>query len=437
MRSPIAVSLVVGVVLATGTVAHAQPLLPPPPPPSEPASPAPAPTVQAVPPSARPQLSDPALWGGPVRPLGMADAPPPVAAPDPADFYRLYGGAEYLLWWIRADRLPPLVSTSPPASNGIIGFPGTTVLFGGDSVSKAPFSGIRYTLGYWFGDEPNTAFEVTGFVLAQNSDTFSTTSNSFPVIARPFFNVNTLSEFSEIVASPGISTGSIAVDNFSRVWGIEANGRRRCPPLGPVRFDLLGGFRFLDIEEGVTILENVNALPGQLRPLAAQGVAVDNFHTRNQFYGAQIGGRMEVRYAGWFLDLQSKVALGSMNQAVTILGAQQITSGGVTTPFLGGLLALPSNVGTQTRNEFAVVPEANMNVGYQVASCCRLYVGYSFICASSVVRPANQINRALNVSQIPNFFFPNPPAAPVQPIAPFSTTAFWAQGINFSCEFRY
>jgi hypothetical protein len=131
------------------------------------------------------------------------------------------------------------------------------------------------------------------------------------------------------------------------------------------------------------------------------------------------------------------VALGSMNQAVTILGAQQLTAGGVTTPSLGGLLALPSNIGTQTRNQFAVVPEANMNVGYQLTSFCRVFVGYSFICASSVVRPANQIDRDLNVSQIPNFNFPNPPAAAVRPLAPFETTAFWAQGINFSCEFRY
>jgi hypothetical protein len=185
-------------------------------------------------------------------------------------------------------------------------------------------------------------------------------------------------------------------------------------------------------------MENVNALPGVLGPLATNGVAIDNFHTRNQFYGGQLGGRMEFRYAGVFLDLQTKVAFGSMSETVAILGAQQITpAGGTSTPFLGGLLAEPSNIGTQMRNRFCIVPEANLNVGYQVASFCRLYIGYSVLCASSVVRPGEQIDRSLNVAQIPNFNFPNPPPAPLRPLPPFATSAFWAQGINFSTEFRY
>jgi hypothetical protein len=435
MKHPIAVLLVLsGMVTAS---VRAQP--PPVPPPEQPSNTVVNPGIDFVSPSQRPQLMDPSIWGGAGRPPLNPDPTIPVLpGPDWTEPYRFYGGAEYLMWWIRAQRLPPLITTSSVADRGILGRPTTTILWGNQGVSRETFSGVRYTIGYWFGEEPTTAFEVTGFVLGQQSDSFSANSTAFPVIARPFFNVNTQQEFSEIVASPGRSTGSIAYTSFSRVWGMEADGRCRLPSLGLCNFDLLGGFRFLDLEEGLTIVESVNALPGQLRPQATNGVAIDNFHTRNQFYGGQLGGRMEFRYYGLFLDLQSKVAFGSMTQTVGILGAQQITPAGLpSTPFLGGLLAEPSNIGTHVRNRFCVVPEANMNVGYQVASFCRLYIGYSFLCASSVVRPADQIDRSLNVAQIPNFDFPNPPPGPLRPLPTMATTAFWAQGINFSTEFRY
>lgn len=434
MKHPIAVLLVLsGLVTAP---LRAQP--PPVPTPEQPSSTVVNPGIDFVP--QRPQLMDPSIWGGAGRPpLNPNATAPYVPGPgDLADPYRLYGGAEYLLWWIRAERLPPLITTSSAADRGILGQPTTTILWGNQGVSRETFSGMRYTIGYWFGEEPTAAFEVTGFVLGQQSDSFSTNSTAHAVIARPFFNINTQTEFSEITASPGRSTGSIAYTSFSRVWGMEADARYRLPPLGLFRFDLLGGFRFLDLEEGLTMVENLNAVAGQLGPLPTNGVAIDNFHTRNQFYGGQLGGRMEFRYYRWFLDLQSKVAFGSMTQTVGILGAQQITpQGGTSTPFLGGLLAEPSNIGTQTRNRFCIVPEANMNVGFQVASFCRLFVGYSFLCASSVVRPAEQIDRSLNVAQIPNFNFPNPPPAPLRPLPTMATTAFWAQGINFSTEFRY
>jgi hypothetical protein len=439
MKNPLLMCLVIGAAVATSARANGQPELAP-----EPA--ATEPPVATTPPSdspdqlLRPQLADPGIWGGTVRPLGVGPIAPAPIEPDVADLpFRLYGGAEYLLWWIRAQPLPALVTTSPPASNGILGMPGTAVLFGNNSIPLSPFSGVRYTIGYWFGEESRTAFEFTGFVLGQSADHFDTNSGSNPVLARPFFNVNTQAEFSEIVASPGLATGSVAIDAFSRLWGMEANGRRRLPFTGPFRFDLVGGFRYLDLEEGLTIVENLNALPGVFGPLATQGIVSDQFHTRNQFYGGQFGGRMEFRYARLFLDLQAKVALGDMSQTVSIFGGQTVTpAGGPTTPFVGGLLALPSNIGTFNRDRFAVVPEADFNVGYQVARFCRLFVGYSFVCASTVVRPADQIDRSLNVAQIPNFGFPPPiPPGPTRPLSPFASTAFWAQGLNFSCEFRY
>src|SRR5262249_32043541 len=47
---------------------------------------------------------------------------------------------EYLQWWLQGAHLPPLVTASPPGtpitSAGILGAPGTTVLFGDSDVNN-------------------------------------------------------------------------------------------------------------------------------------------------------------------------------------------------------------------------------------------------------------------------------------------------------------
>ena len=48
----------------------------------------------------------------------------------------------------------------------------------------------------------------------------------------------------------------------------------------------------------------------------------------------------------------------------------------------------------------------------------------------------DQIDRVLDVNQIPNFV-PGPPVTQVRPIVPFRQADFWAQGINFGLEWKY
>ena len=80
---------------------------------------------------------------------------------------RVWFSAEYLLWWLKGGNVPPLVTTSPPASTGTLGQPGTVVLFGpGSDVERSPISGGRFTAGCWldecctFGLEGNYFFLV-------------------------------------------------------------------------------------------------------------------------------------------------------------------------------------------------------------------------------------------------------------------------------------
>jgi hypothetical protein len=105
---------------------------------------------------------------------------------------------------------------------------------------------------------------------------------------------------------------------------------------------------------------------------------------------------------------------------------------------VGGLLALPTNIGHFSRDRFSVVPEIGVNLGYQLTDHLRAYVGYNFLYWTNVVRPGAQIDRVLDVTLIPNF--PVPGAVPTgqnRPMVPFKENDFWAQGINFGLEFRW
>jgi Putative beta barrel porin-7 (BBP7) len=349
-----------------------------------------------------------------------------------------YGSAEYLLWWTQGQRVPPLLTTGTAASNGILGAPGTVVLYGGDTIGTGARSGGRFTLGFWMDDEKNTAVEGTFLFLAQRSFSFAANSSMYPLLARPFFNLNTGTEFREAATTPGVSVGQVAFDNPSRLWGAELNLRCNlcCGCWG--RLDLIGGFRYLELDEAINITESLIALPGSSFPSGSNIVVSDRFGTRNQFYGAQTGLDYEISRGRWSLDLRGKLALGETHQDVNIGGNQVIvTPNGAVTTANGGLLALASNSGHFVRDRFAVMPELGVTLGYQVKDWCRLTLGYNFLYWSSVVRPGDQIDRVIDVSQIPNSGLNTPSTGFARPTATVRDTGFWAQGINFGVEFRY
>jgi hypothetical protein len=375
---------------------------------------------------------------------------------------RLYLSGEYLLWWTRGFNTPPLATTSPPnvpqavlvngtlvPIQGVLGQPTTTVLFGGSPVTQDPQSGARFYAGYWLDCEHLWAVEVGGFFLGRSNQSFDVNSATTPVITRPFSarTPGGTSESVEFVATPGInagdlfsSRGSLHIDTPSQLWGTEANVRCNLCCLCDLRVDLLAGFRYLNLEEGLHITENLtiqNAVPAAGLNVGDQVVVTDRFDTRNEFYGGQVGVAAEWKYGRWFVDGTFKLALGDVHQVVDIHGSTTITSAGAAPRVTNaGLLALASNSGTFSRDQFAVAPELTLKVGYQVTERLRAYLGYNFLYLSSVVRPGDQIDRTLDVNQIPgNPSTPVPP--PARPLVPFKTSDFWAQGLVFGLEWRY
>jgi hypothetical protein len=352
---------------------------------------------------------------------------------------RFYGGAEYLLWWIKDSDLPVLVTAGTVASQGILGQVGTTVLFGGDQHDNREFSGGRFTFGYWLDPCQSWGIEGNYFFLAQRSTGFAANSNEFPILARPFFNLNQGIEFAQETSGQRAS-GSIAIGLPVRLWGAEADVRCNLCTGCAYRVDLLGGFRYIDLAEGLDIVETTNVQPGVPVLGGNNFLVYDGFHTRNQFYGEQLGVDAEYRRGHWFVDFRGKVAVGVNHESLNIVGNELRTNAATGTPtlFQGGLLALPSNLGHFSRDHFAVVPEVGINFGYQVTDNVRAFVGYNFLYVSSVIRPGDQVDRVLDITQIPNFPVPGvQPTALGRPTVLFKEADFWAQGINLGVEIRY
>lgn len=367
---------------------------------------------------------------------------------------RFYVRAEYLYWWTRGYRQPPLVTsgdpTAPEDSRGALGSPGTSLLFGNNTVLGGPRSGGRFTAGWNFGGCSPCSIEGSYFFLGRRTDHFAANSGTTPVLGRPFINVDTGLPDRELTTTPGLRPGDIAqlrggifVDNFSSLQGAEANLRRVLCCGCDFRVSGLVGFRWLDLHEGLTITEDITSLKAiKGTDIFNPGThirVVDSFQTRNRFYGGQLGLDGELRRGNWFVGGSVKVGLGVTNQTIDIAGNQLITApNGQQRSFNGGLLAVPSNIGRHTRDQFSVVPEVGVKLGYQFTDHLRVFVGYNFLYWTNVVRPGDQIDPVLNVAQIPNFTIGNQAASQtVRPIVPFRNSDFWAQGINAGLEFHY
>jgi hypothetical protein len=374
---------------------------------------------------------------------------------------RLEVSAEYLLWWSkRPNQGPPLLTTSPPNGvNGVPGaVPGSTVLLNAGDVGDTFRDGVRFGLTYWLDDCASHGFDGRIFFTGNRTDTFQATSNQFPNgLFRPFFIANPvvaggppMGEFREVVTAPGSTAGAFIAQNQSDFWGAEANYRDNlwssCDCGTSLRVDLLAGFRYLHLGESLSMTENVTRLTAStMFPDEVAGTHIVNqetFATHNDFYGGQIGTAVNYRRDRWTVDLRTTVALGTSHEELDINGAQVRTiPGGPTLVLPGGLFALPTNIGHFSRDVFAVAPEVGLNVGYQVTDHLRAFVGYNFLYWSNVIRPGDQIDRVLDVNNIPRFVNVPPgtiPAVfPPRPEARFNDSDFWAQGVNLGVEFRW
>ncbi len=415
------------------------------------------------------------LGGGPEFGLGPESCPtgqcggdcrPPCGPHCPCGSpWKYWVRAEYLLWWTDGMKVPPLATTSPagtPVGNaGVLGMPGTTILFGGTDVMEDSQSGGRILLGMWLGGCDSLGIEAEYFGLDRNSLAFSADSDAqgSPILARPFFNVNPRDDGtgdfdpparrdSELVAYPDILAGGVRVDVSSQLNSASArflvnlicrtaDGQDPCGQGCGIprreRLDMLLGYRYVNLDERVAIREDLTSLdsaaPGRFQIL-------DQFDTENQFNGLELGVRWKQQRPRWFVEMLGKLALGNSHQVVHINGATRAEpTGGAASTARGGLLAQRSNIGNYARDDFAVVPEFGATLGYRLTQRLHATFGYTFVYWSRVVRPGDVIDLDVNPDLLPPET--DPLVGLMRPAFSFVNTDYWAQGLNFGLDYRW
>lgn len=376
-------------------------------------------------------------------PACSADAP--ACSVDAPCHTHVWASADYLLWWMKNGPLPaPLVTTNPNAfgSIGALNDPGTRVLFGGNShdLDYNPFSGGRVTVGGCFNEQGTIGGELSGFLFATQDVGFLAASpgGAAPIVSIPFnatvpFNLNPAGETS---LNAGNTPNAVGVSSSSRLWGAEANGLLLLFAKPRTSLTLLGGFRYLDLDERLGLNDTFNdaATGGSLS-------VTDGFHTHNQFYGGQLGLRSLTYFGRLSVAATAKCALGVDDELSEISGNTGVTKGAFGFPtgvVPGGVFAEPSNIGRHTDTPFTVVPEAQFQVGYDLTHRIRATVGYDFLYVNDVLRPGAQIDRNINPTQ--SVLFGGTGGVLNGPGAPSGATShsdFWTQGINLGLQFRF
>ncbi len=387
-------------------------------------------------------------------------------------------GAEYLYWWSKGMRLPELITTSPwgtdPAVAGRTDHPDTTVLYGGDRQDAQGSSGVRVRGSVALDCCGCNKLDFEYFYLGDTDFHYCReTPTDYDILARPYYNPWTGNQDAEFVGYPGQVDGRVEVSGSTSfqgygVWlrhnllccggggcggggcggggGILAGfgrgggslagcGDDCCPPRRawmPCRIDLLGGYRHLDLDENVTIREYLTVTdPAGSIPFGTELDIYDRFDTKNDFDGFDVGLNWDWCCGKFGVNALTKVAFGQVRRRASIYGFTDITEPMMPTQYYdGGLLALPSNMGSYEDTDFTVIPEVGLNLYYQLSCKLRLNFGYSMVFFRDVLRAGDVIDLDVDPRQLP------PPTVfnSTQPNFQDWHDDFWAQGLNAGLE---
>ncbi len=348
---------------------------------------------------------------------------------------RLWVRGEYLLWWTKGMDLPPLLSlstTSGGTSQSVIG---------DETIGDRARSGWRITFGLRPTECTPWGAEVTYFQLGPKSfGSYVEGDGESTILTRPFYNLSTgEADVHEIANMSGLA-GSLSLGVETKFNGVEVLFRRRVMDWCVASVDFLAGWRYNQLSDELDIYENIPEIVGTYVDIDGTTLEagsslrrLDQFRTRNIFNGGELGFTTEMQHCRWSIEAMMKIAFGSTQSRVSVAGSTRRTPVESTSSqtLSSGMLALPSNEGVYTQSSFTMIPELGLTVGYDLTCRLRATFGYSVIYWGQVVRAGDQINLDINPTQLSTL------TGLARPNPPFSTTDFWAQGMNFGLEYHF
>ena len=357
--------------------------------------------------------------------------------------------AEYLLWWVGRQDIPVLASTGTPASLGFLGQPGTTTLLGpGGFGSTAPERdagpGRRVARGGGRPRDRRELFSSSGRNPSRSTRTRTSTRSS-PARSSPRTSTRRPAGRSASSASwwrsPASRPGNLPHpdDEFAVGRGREPEVRRlpdvRQPDRVVPRLPLPEPARIADRDRDDHRPARQPDRPGR----HAGGGAGLVRHEEPLLRGADRPGRRPAVGPARLRRPGVGRARGHPPNPEH-RGVPEPASGPGQAPMLytgGGLLAAGPNLGEFTKDRFSVVPEVTLNLGYMVTPNFRTYVGYNFLYWTNVIRPGQQIDRVVDLTNVPNGPAGVLPSGLNRPLPTFTQTDLLVTGIQFGAEFRW
>jgi hypothetical protein len=255
------------------------------------------------------------------------------------------------------------------------------------------------------------------------------------LLAFPFSDPTLPGENSSFIANPGAFAGHAVLTVSDFLQGLDVNLVHNAYNVNGIRLDLLGGFRWVNLQENLSFITDSPSVAPNPPDFFH---TFDRFNANNNFYGGQLGLRASYDNTRLFFNATGKLALGGTFEHLFVNGRTTTDAGGFASA-PGAYLTQPTNIGTASLGQFAVVPEVNLNFGVRLNPWASIVVGYSFLYVSSVARPGDQIDRVINPTQASAItgVFPGGLSGPARPALNIHSSDFWAQGLNFGFVLRY
>jgi hypothetical protein len=360
-----------------------------------------------------------------------------------------------LTWWQKKAPLPPTLILSGSATDpvpAVLGQPGTKLTYAFGEIGYGPFLGAQAELGGWLDERQVLGLDASSFVLEQRRSIFSLNNlTGTGVLGFRHLDPSGAEDVFAVEAPAvrggkvGPFAGGLAMESESRLWGAEAKVLHGLYATAEFRLRLLAGVRYLDLSESLVYLSRKAPFNGGTAPFLgtkfgspAVTLTDDQFHTRDQFVGAQAGLHGDWVRGPVYLGFNGTVALGRTNEVLQVAGFSTLQAKNVppvTTS--GGLFALPTNGGRNLGQDFGVVPQFEVRGGVQATSWLRAFAGYDFLYWTRILRPGDQVDVTVDPRQVPTDPAFKSGAAVSYPRPLLHHSDFWVQGVIFGLELAY
>jgi hypothetical protein len=354
--------------------------------------------------------------------------------------------AQYLWGWTKQDHAVPLVTSGAvnSANRGALGDPGTTVLFDGQQLQDEPYHGGKFMVGGWLDECQYCGIEGGYFFFASQDRGFIAGDNGYPGLPglyMPYFDPLSGSESAFAIADPGQASGVININSRTRVQGAEGHFLFSFARNLRMRMDALVGVRWLGLDEDLTIEQNIRQGPGNGFVVSSDVGVFDQFGTRTDFIGADIGFKTHFERNFWSLDILTRIAFGGNHQVFRGLGWTGITFDlpDFGTPVTqGGRYVGPANNGIFSNDRFAIVPEIGVTIGYMPTHWFKFTLGYNWVYWTDVIRVGAQVDRVINPIGVPTSNqYQSSIYEPRRPGVAFNESDIWLQSITLGMQFLY